>query len=192
MNHTMTVRVPKGIGDHFPDLADAVERRSLTPLHGVGKGLAIDIFHDQKRHPFMLAYVEDRHNSGVRQSTRSSRLAIKSLAEFGALFASQYPRKDGIDGYDTIHGGVTRSENTSHRTVAKLIDDLISPNILWNADNWIRLTLAHGWTASEHLSSWRRSSEMGGLEAAHGSHRRAALTGVCEARKPRQRRANAP
>jgi hypothetical protein len=121
----------------------------------------------------MLAYVEDRHNSGMRKSTRSSRLAIKSLAKFGALFASQYPRKDGLDGYDTIHGGVTRSENTSHRTVAKLIDDLISPNILWNAHNWIRLTLAHGWTASEQLSSWRRSSVMDGFEAGSGSRRHA-------------------
>jgi hypothetical protein len=32
----------------------------------------------------------------MRQGTRSFRLAIKSLAEFGALFASQNPCKDGL------------------------------------------------------------------------------------------------
>ena len=138
MNHAVAVRVSEGFGDLLSDLADAIKRRPLALLHGVGQGLAIDEFHHQKRHAFILADVKDGHNSGMRQGACGASLAVEALAELSALVASQVRRKDGLEGDDAIHCGIFGAEDAAHGAVAKFIDDFVPPDILRNRHSLIR------------------------------------------------------
>ena len=131
VNDSVLVRVSQRFGDLLANFADAVERQPLAFFYGVGQRLAADELHHQKGQAFVLAHVEDRNNSRMRQRSRRARFPVKPLAKIVSLLAGQHQRNDRLQRDHAIHGRVFRAVHGSHRAMAQLFQDFVSADFFW-------------------------------------------------------------
>jgi len=142
MNYALAVRVSQGFGDLLADLADALQRRAIALLDGIGERSSRHEFHHQKRRALVLANIEDGDYSGVGEGAGGACLA-KNRWRYSLLCSpASAPGRNGLDGHDAVHGRVLGAEDTAHGAMAQFIDDLVPSDNLWCAHSLIGITLA--------------------------------------------------
>ncbi len=125
VNHAVVVRVPERLRDFLADLAHAIEIHTLAGFRRVRQRFSGDEFHYEIRYAFVLAYVEYRNYSRMRECSGRARLPEKSLASFSSFIAAEQNRSDRLQRNDAIHGRILAPVYRAHGAVTQLRHDFV-------------------------------------------------------------------